>query len=528
MKAKLSKYLSALQSHNSSPMTILLFGSLVIYFIFICYLNLSLNPAFYVTDMYSDMMYSVEAWEAKSLFPDGWVFGNQFYIIATPSLAALVYGIVGNPVLAMAIATILMTVGIFLTFLWMVRPVFNKPEEGLLGLVCFIALTAYCGDALYTLNGWQLFFTLCSYYACYLITAFLCFGYFLRRKEKPTTFRKVIFAIALLMSFATGMQSLRQTAVMIVPMVAVECIEQAVYYYRNKKFEWQSIIVTGSISAANLLGVVVIKLLNIPYNEIISTTELLGKDEIPQAVNHSVSNLMGLLTDEEHFGMLLLMAVIITVLSVLQVKYRKSSVSEGWGTLASLFAFSVAGVFAIDMFTKLAIFSKYYFMLYVLVSLLVVYAYRHWRLGKVVTVLVVAMLMVGSFNNAVMPVTEEAKAADENISYEISDLLIEKGYTTVYSGWNQCEDVAIASDGAITAGFWDNPIDVFQPVKYLCNPEIYNVDSNKSVYYLYSGNRDIALEKAKKAGVTMTLVAEYPKEGIWLYEASQNLMAMNY
>ena len=152
MKSKLSKVLSIFQSHNSL-MTILFLGCLSVYFIFICYLNLSLNTGFYCTDMYSDILYSVKAWEAKSLFPEGWVFGNQFYIIATPALASLVYGIVGNPALSMAIATILMTLGIFLSYSWMTRPVFKKSHERLLGLVCLVTLVAFCGDAIYKLNG---------------------------------------------------------------------------------------------------------------------------------------------------------------------------------------------------------------------------------------------------------------------------------------------------------------------------------------------------------------------------------------
>lgn len=526
MKSKLSKVLSIFQSHNSL-MTILFLGCLLVYFIFICYLNLSLNTGFYCTDMYSDILYSVKAWEAKSLFPEGWVFGNQFYIIATPALASLVYGIVGNPALSMAIATILMTLGIFLSYSWMTRPVFKKSHERLLGLVCLVTLVAFCGDAIYKLNGWQLFFTLCSYYACYLITAFLGFGCFLRRNEKLTVFRIIILVIALLMSFATGMQSLRQTAVMLVPMVAVECFEQAVYFYRNRKIQWQGVIITGSFLVANFMGIVAIKLLDIPHNEIISTTALLSKNEIPKAVNDSISHLVKLLTKSENYGIVLLIAVIITVISAFQIKYRKTAPSKGWGTLISLFAFSIAGVFVIDMFTKLSVRNIYYFMLYVLISLLVVYAYHHWRLGKIVTVLLVAVLMVSSLNNAVLPAVNEARDRHSNLSYEISDLLIEKGYTTIYSGWNQCEDVAIASDGAITAGFWNHPDnDVFQPVTYLCDSSIYNVDSSECVYYLYSGNKDIALQKAAEAGATMTLIAEYPDDGIWLYESSKNLMVI--
>ena len=41
------------------------------------YVNLSCNPEYYDGDMYGDIAYAKEAWEAKSLFPQGWLFGNQ-------------------------------------------------------------------------------------------------------------------------------------------------------------------------------------------------------------------------------------------------------------------------------------------------------------------------------------------------------------------------------------------------------------------------------------------------------------------
>lgn len=513
-----------LQKLKISPMAILLSGVLATLFGYICYLNLSLTPSFYCTDMYSDILYAVKAWEAKSLFPDGWVFGNQVYVIATPVLASLVYGIVGRPALAMAIATILMTLGIFFSYLWMMKPVFPRLEDRLIGLIAFIALTAYCGDAIYKVKGWQLFFTLCSYYSCYLITAFLCFGCFLRRREKPTTSLTVLFGLSVLLSFGAGMQSLRQTAVMLVPMLAVEGIQQLVCLIRTKKVEWQAIVVTGSLSVANLLGLVAVKLLSVPRNEIFSSTELLEKEDIPEAVNKSLTNLMSLLADKEHYGYLFLMAVGILALAIIQSKLRREPAPAGWGTLVSLFTLSVLGILAIDMYTKMSVRNIYYFMLLPLVGLLPVYAYRRWRFGKVLASVLLAMLVIGAFKVAINPAVETAKKADTNASYAISDMLIEKGYTTIYSGWNQCEDIAIASDGALTAGFWDSSKDVFNPVTYLCDPAIYEVDASECVYYLRKDNKDIALKKAEARGVTMTLVAEYPQWGIWLYEASENLM----
>ena len=520
MKEKLKKV-------KISPVAIILSGVLLVYFIYMCYLNLSLTPSFYCTDMYSDILYSVRVWETKSIFPDGWVFGNQLYVIATPVLAALIYGIIGHPARAMAIATIIMALGVFASFLWMLRPVFEKIEERLLGLLFFIALVAYCGDAIYTVNGWQLFFTMCSYYACYMITAFICFGCFLRRREKPTRPRIVAFVFAVLFSFACGMQSLRQTAVMVLPMLAVEGIMQLKSLIKQKKIEWQALIVTASMSLSNLLGLLVARLLSIAKNEIFSSTELLEKAELPSSVNISLTNMANLLTDKDHRGLLFLMAVIITVVSLLQAKRLKDKSPNAWGVLVSLFGISVLGIFILDVHTKMYVRSIYYFMLVPLIALLPIYAYRRWRLGKAITLVLLAMIVIGSYKITILPTSEIASKSETNLSYEISDMLLERGYTTVYSGWNQCEDIAIASGGRITAGFWDSSKDVFNPVTYLCDPSVYEVESEKCVYYLRSDNRDIALQKAEEQGVTMTLVAEYPTWGIWFYEASENLMQMN-
>ncbi len=517
MKAFLSKY-------KRVPVIVLLLGVLLVFFYYICFLNFSRTPSFYCTDMYSDMLYSVRAWEDKSLFPDGWVFGNQLYVIATPVLAALIYGIVGHPAWAMAIATVLMAVGVSLSFLWMLRPVFTLFEERLISLLCFIALVAYSGDAIYRINGWQLLFTMCSYYACYAITAFLCFGVFLRRREKLTKVRIVLLVLAALLSFATGIQSLRQTAVMLVPILTIEAIAQLKSLITQKKIEKQPLLITAVISASNLLGLLMTRFLNVPQRETFTSAELIEKGDFVASVSQMWTNMAKLLNDKDHFGILLLMVVIVAAIAFFQIKIKKIPPLEHWGTLVALFGISVLAIAGIDAITKMSVRSIYYFMVFPLIALLPAYAYRQWFLGKTFALIVVALLVVGSFQTDILPATETAKKAETNASYEISEMLVEKGYTTIYSGWNQCEDIAIASGGKITAGFWNASKDVFNPVMYLCDPSIYEVESDKCVYYLRKDNRDIALKAAEKRGVTMTLVAEYPQWGIWLYEASENLM----
>ena len=46
---------------------------------------------FCTPDMYSDTYVARLMWQEKTLFPESWVFGNQFYVCVTPVLAACFY-----------------------------------------------------------------------------------------------------------------------------------------------------------------------------------------------------------------------------------------------------------------------------------------------------------------------------------------------------------------------------------------------------------------------------------------------------
>ena len=513
-----------LEKHQHRMITVALVGVLTLCFFYICRINLSLNPGFYCTDMYSDVLYAVRAWEARSIFPDGWVFGNQFYVIATPVWAALIYGITGHAALAMALATILMTVGIAWSLLWMLKPVFPRLEARLVALLGLVSVTAYCGDAVYSTNGWQLFFTMCSYYACYLITAFLCFGFFLRRGDRLTKPRIALFVLTLLLSLGAGMQSLRQTAIMIPSMLAVESFAQLYHWRRERKLCRRSLLMTLALSVSNLFGVLLIRLLEIPQHRIFREAHLLRLSDALPSIKSALKNMSALLSEKDGYAWILLVVLLLLAAELLQSKWRKKEQPTRCYVPILLFAVSVLVIFALDAFTAMTVRSIYYFMLFPLVAVLMAYVYSQWKGGRVIVVALLTIMVVGSFRNHVLPISETASEANSNVSYEISDMLIEKGYTTIYSGWNQCEDIAIASGGKITAGFWDRSVAVFEPVTYLCDPSVYTVESEKCVYYLRRDNREIALQKAHERGVTMTLVAAYPEWGIWLYEASENLM----
>ena len=141
---------TAKRNKKEKMFSIVLTVLIAAFFGLVFYVNLSCNPEYYDGDIYNDINFAKEAWKAKSLFPANWVFGNQTYVVATPVLAALIYGIIGNAVTAMAIASCIMTVLTVLTYEWMTRTLFsyNERTAGFLFLIGFHILIAYSKFAL--------------------------------------------------------------------------------------------------------------------------------------------------------------------------------------------------------------------------------------------------------------------------------------------------------------------------------------------------------------------------------------------
>ena len=220
------------KNYSEKVISIICLAILTVYFIAIIHINFSKNPFYYNTDMYSDMIFAAEAWEHKSLFPEGWVFGNQLYIISTPALAAIIYGLLGDLCISMGLASTVLGLGIVLSFDWMLKAFTEKLHERLICITSFMTIVLLSGDLFLSANGFQLFFTMCSYYACYLITAFLVFGCFLREIAGYPV-NKIIFFISLIFSFACGIQSARQTLVMTLPLVSLIFIRAKQLYSRK-------------------------------------------------------------------------------------------------------------------------------------------------------------------------------------------------------------------------------------------------------------------------------------------------------
>lgn len=503
----------------------ILCGVLLVYFGAICLINFSGRPVFYDSDMYSDMVFSTKVWEQKSLIPEGWLFGNQLYVAATPTLAALYYGAVQDPQTAMALAAVTMTVLVLLSFWWMLKPVLPDCHSRLFCILSFMTLVLFFGDSYGMLTGWQLYFTMCAYYACYLINVLLAFGCYLRADEPVGKHFWVMLGVTCVLSFAMGIQSLRQTAVMSGPLVCMAGLRLLQDLRKGKSWKRRSLWVAAGISLCNFLGLLYKQMLPMEQTEIFGTLAIASPVDMPSAAVEGIQTMVELLFCETNTARVVRMILLLVTLAALAELLRQEwKTPSSRSVLLGLSVLSLLMIFGIDVVTTMKVRSIYYFMLHVLIAWLLTVGYqnrKHWQkyilLGAMLVILVLPSML------ALKDVCMQAYFAKYDKAYEISDFLKEHGYTTAYAAWNRGEDIAIASDFEIEVGFWDEVM--FVQVSYLCDPAVYEADPDSSVYLLYgAAGAQLGEEEAAKRGVTLTLVGYLEQNDVYIYTASENLM----
>lgn len=508
------------------------------------YVNLSCNPEYYDGDIYNDINFAKEAWKAKSLFPANWVFGNQTYVVATPVLAALIYGMIGNAVTAMAIASCIMTVLTVMTYEWMTRTLFsyNERTAGFLFLIGFLLLKAHVATSQ---QGLQAFFTMASYYSCYLITAFIVFGCYVRIRQKRFCKKHIpMLVIGAALSFGTGMQSLRQTAVMALPLVACEILMIIIDSAKEKKFTVSSSSAHAVfICLFNIAGLIAMKFIEINQHTIIGSTELsLSLPAMLKKIMYNIEyvalafgldalTLYQKLAASVPFLLIILAAVLFCVKDYVKGDIRDREIF----TLFALLILGCLGVFAAGVLTGVANRALYYFMVYPLFAVCISYLIikcgrKSGVLLSVISVLTAAMLV---FRTAEC-VGEIKKGKDENsTAHQIADYMLENGYDTVFSVFglsgviDGAENVIIASNDKLHIVQFNRADGRFalKPVEYLCVKDDYkNRDNAKSLYLLREYELDKVGELAEKYGVTMTLKARFGE--VYLYSLSENLVEL--
>ena len=519
-------------------LTILLLAFLGLVF----FVNLSCNPEYYDGDIYSDISYAKEAWKAKSLFPKDWLFGNQLYVVATPVLAALFYGIIGNGFTAMAIASCIMTVLIVLTYDWMTRTLFSYNERmaGFLFLIGVLLLKAHVATSQ---QGIQAFFTMASYYACYLINAFIVYGCYIRLRKGEFSGKHIAMSvIGIALSFGTGMQSLRQTAVMALPLVACEILMIIIYSISDKKFAISSsTLFSAIVFVSNIAGLIAMKFIEINQNSIYGRTafvkslkEFLEKgffnvEYVVLTFGLDSLELRARLVVSTVFLLIILIGFILCVKDF----FKNKCIDQGRFVLVMLLTLGCVSVFAAGVLTDVVNRALYYFMIYPLLAVCVSYIIVKYPGKRKAFFSIIAVFAAGMIAfRTVGAVGEIKNGKDENsTAHQIANYMLDNGYDTIYSVFglsgimDGAENIIVASGDKIHLVQYKR-VDrskPMKPVEYLCVKDGYKQwDNEKSIYLLREWELPKVRELAEKYGVEMTKQAQFG-EGLYLYSMSENL-----
>lgn len=461
-------------------------GCLAAFFAVFTLINFKYMPCFIDGDIYADMELAREIWRQKALFPDNWIYGNQYYTIATPVAAALFYGLTDSMNLSMALATALMSVLILWAFLWMLRP-FVKERAALPAAALLFVAAPMADELLLEFHG-QLFFTLASYYACYLITLLLVFGDYVRSAKCPEKgFRPGTFVLCLVLSFLSGMQSLRQMLIMALPILALELLRLLL-----RRSVPGSLVRAGSVFAANALGLGLMKLLAVPtrtiYGEVSLVNEGLGEKLL--AAWHSVRGVTGFdaVCFDGHrafYAVWFAFTLLIAVLGGLRLLKRRKE-ADGLFRLWLLCLISLGGVLLAGIVLNVKLRSIYLFVWYLvpalsLIPLLEMGEKPRLRAGLLS---VLCLLSLGNLLCSYGSSLAWAKSRDEEPAKAFCRDAEAAGIEYVYGDWLTVPHMVVYSDGALTGGCWGDYI--FQVRGYINLQGIYAPEDNDRALYAVS------------------------------------------
>ena len=470
-------------------------------------------------DVYTDMELAREIWRQKSLFPPNWIYGNQYYVVATPVLAALFYGLTGSMNLSMSLATTVMGLLALLSFAWMLRPFVRCRSHRL------VALLLLCGAAMGTRlllepEG-QLFFVLASYYACYLITLFLVFGDYARALQRPEKARPLLLSLTLLLCFATGMQSLRQTAVMVLPLLALELLALLQRLRRKQGFfphaRRSAMLRCVCYTIANLLGNVLMRLMKIPsrsiYDRVASASETL-----PERLHSLWAAWRGISgMDAASFGearlfftlFFLLQLLCVFFAAVMVLKKLKSGL-DGLSRLWLLCLISLGGTLLAGLLIRIQMREIYLFVWYPLVALSLPLLLERDLPIRSYLALGAILLCLGNLVFSYGSSLQYAREKDEEmLPYrQFCEDAEAAGIRFVYGSWEFVPRCIVWSDGAITGGFWgDVPFWVRESINRL---DIYSEEDNDDALYLIGPwDREYHMRCAEELGAELELFGEY-------------------
>lgn len=474
----------------------------------------------YDSDMYADTLISKYIWNYKSIFPDHWIFGNQCFVIGTPVIAAFVYGICRNMFLSISIATTIETILIIIVFVWMIKP-FISNKSITIGILILLSSAIGC-EIGKQLEG-QLFYLTVSYYSSYMITLLLVGGCFARIVDGIKV-NRILYCLSLLFSMACGMQSLRQTALMVIPLF------MCCFIYRKK----ECFVYTLQIFVFNISGIILIRIFGPKFNTIYGGSSITSfSDLIDKILNgfdaiKKISGIRWLIKGNivGLFGLLLFILTCVCIVFI--IFYRKNN---GITSLVYLFLFGIISTIGASIFTKVNLRYIYIFSYYPLVAVSCSYLvnlleYCNIKTHKLLYFTICVSLIVGSFRNLTISYWQEVRESlfcnDVSIEKDVCDYINSNDFNYVYMDWSHLGK-CINLEDRIIAGAWSK--EPFCIIEYLNAQDVYDEYHNKkAVYWLYKDEVNSAIEIANKNNAVFSKIKEFNGGEIQLFTSDKQLM----
>ena len=181
------------------------------------------SALWYQMDVYTYALEGRLMHDTRSIFPEGWIFGNQYHVISSPNISALFYGLVNDSTTSMAIASSCLTILTLVSFYWCFKKDSGKCGMAM-GLLCIIGGIIFGTSASSYISGLQVLYTMAAFYSPYLIVLLLTIGCWLRIKGQGKT-PWIMLVLIIPLNFAMGMQSLREMLILIIPMLIIEGVD---------------------------------------------------------------------------------------------------------------------------------------------------------------------------------------------------------------------------------------------------------------------------------------------------------------
>ncbi len=423
----------------------------------------------------------------------------------------------------MMLATEIMTVLILVTFVWLLRSFTRNVLNQMLACLLLVAsVIAPWGPG--SVNS-LLFFGQASFYACYLITMFVVFGDY-TRAMKSRKKRLVPWTLSLLLCFATGMQSLRQTVVMILPILAYElflvlrrvCKHEAVWGTEDRS----RLIRVSSYAVANMAGILCIEWMDIPQAAIYGGMKGNSVEELPQRIQaawvaiQEITNIDYILQDDYSRGIALAVVYLLVIVCLAAVLWlsRIHKEENGLEMCWLLCLIGIMGVLLATVLLDITVRSIYIFMWFPLVAfsgLIILERAQNWI--KYGIIVVTCMLAVLCLSCSYKPYVEIAMNSDMTDAERMSQWAVENGYSYVYGEyWGTAPQIVVYSEGNLEAGCWHTAKNVFKVE--MCNTpqDIYGEEENRKAVYVFSSvDEEAGIRAAGEQDVILEKIAEFGK-----------------